>query len=426
MMSSDQEKAFDGILLWAQRSPPGSMATLAGYAGCGKSWLVAELGREWQRTGLDVVYVAPTGKAALVAGKMLAAAGIDAVSTTIHSAFLRPVEDDEVEVIDGVEQPKEKREVRWAMRDRVDGDPHLIVVDEASMLTADVLRAAQSTCPTSRFLFVGDHFQLPAIGQSAGVMDEPDWRLETIMRQADGSPIIHAAHLIRTESIQSMLKYARGLSGSLSGSAPLLVESQRLDDNGLHNAVSWTYDLGWDDGMIVVAKNATRMRVNRAARSIMREDGSDDAAPYFGDTMMCEMNTPALGMVNGERFRVSGFGAEAPGYLSIMPGSRTRLDCIDIADRADYHSHIRKARAFAKDIEKKGGDPRDFPFCDSARDLSVSYGYALTCHKAQGSQAKRVVVALGDKTWGSTDDTRRWAYTAMTRASESVRIVGNL
>jgi len=405
------------------------MATLAGYAGCGKSWLVAQLGLEWQRQGVRVAYVAPTGKAALVACHFLSRAGIDAISQTIHGAFLRPIDDEPVFDEDGnrVDEVKPKTsDLAWAPRENPETEPWLIVVDEASMLTMDVLRAAQATCPTSRFLFVGDHFQLPAIGASAGVMLTPDWRLETVMRQALGSPIVEAAHLIRTESISAMLAFARQFSGKAGGDSPLLVVSERMDAGGVSGMIRWTYEGGWDDGMVVVARNATRMRVNGVARGVLRGVNDDDLKPQVGDTMVCEMNCPAFGVVNGERFRVDAVEESAPGYLSILPRSRTHLETIDLVDRKDYHEYVRAARAAAKRLVKHGLDPDNDHFASSHRDLSVSHGYALTCHKAQGSQARRVVVALGDMTWGSTEERRRWAYTAMTRATDSVRLVGNL
>ena len=54
----------------------------------------------------------------------------------------------------------------------------------------------------------------------------------------------------------------------------------------------------------------------------------------------------------------------------------------------------------------------------------ADYGYAMTCHKAQGSQARNVVVFMeGFLSSVDTDTYYRWAYTACTRASERVMIV---
>jgi exodeoxyribonuclease-5 len=56
--------------------------------------------------------------------------------------------------------------------------------------------------------------------------------------------------------------------------------------------------------------------------------------------------------------------------------------------------------------------------------LQVKFGYAVTCHKAQGGQWKRVFIDQGqltDEQLGS--DYYRWLYTALTRAQEKVFLV---
>jgi len=53
------------------------------------------------------------------------------------------------------------------------------------------------------------------------------------------------------------------------------------------------------------------------------------------------------------------------------------------------------------------------------------FGYALTVHKAQGSQAKKVI--LFEERFSKMDDTdwKRWLYTAITRAEEELLIFGS-
>ena len=59
----------------------------------------------------------------------------------------------------------------------------------------------------------------------------------------------------------------------------------------------------------------------------------------------------------------------------------------------------------------------------------AAFGYALTCHKAQGSQWSRVLVFEEDCfNWGSKPGARdlraQWLYTAITRAVDKVTIIG--
>jgi exodeoxyribonuclease V alpha subunit len=51
----------------------------------------------------------------------------------------------------------------------------------------------------------------------------------------------------------------------------------------------------------------------------------------------------------------------------------------------------------------------------------VSLAYAVSCHRAQGSQARAVVVSLLD----APNVEPTWVYTALTRAEESVVLVGS-
>jgi exodeoxyribonuclease-5 len=74
-------------------------------------------------------------------------------------------------------------------------DADLVIVDEASMLDASMIEDLESFgVPV---LYVGDHGQLEPVGDDPGLMREPQIRLETIHRQAAGSPIVQFAHLLR-------------------------------------------------------------------------------------------------------------------------------------------------------------------------------------------------------------------------------------
>jgi exodeoxyribonuclease V len=77
-----------------------------------------------------------------------------------------------------------------------------------------------------------------------------------------------------------------------------------------------------------------------------------------------------------------------------------------------------------------GADPREVPF-DNELDV-FSYGYALTCHKAQGSEWDRVVVIDETRSEGFrfimgdlslSEFTKRWLYTAVTRAKVRVDLM---
>jgi hypothetical protein len=82
-LSEDQQRAVDGIRRWIATNPAGQVASLAGYAGCGKTFVVSMLAKEWQGSGTRVLFVSPTGKASLVLHDQMAAAGVNADVMTI-------------------------------------------------------------------------------------------------------------------------------------------------------------------------------------------------------------------------------------------------------------------------------------------------------------------------------------------------------
>lgn len=417
MMSPDQREAYDGILSWSLSPNDRRDVTLAGYAGCGKTWLLSQIAQEWQRMRLSVCYVSPTGKASLVLREVLRRAGVEAETSTIHSRFLRPSD------------KKTKRgEIEWNTRDDCTV-PEIVIVDEASMLDAYVLRKVKERAPSSRFLFVGDHFQLPAVGESAGVMLRPTWRLETIHRQAAGSPILSFATAVREQSIPAALALAHRLSEGVghASSAPFAFVDRVLGPKNAADAVRWTYEVD-GDGLIVVGRNTNRVRCNQLARAVLRPSGRAGVMPEAGDMLAVEHNAPWAGVVNGERFR--------PGEaltlidherVGLLKGTSSPVAMLDEHDRGAIKAYCDRIRdAKQKAMRDRQAGVRPSLWAELATQMVCSYGWAVTCHKAQGSQARRVLVTTDDVIGTTDEDRRRWLYTAATRAQESLRLVRGL
>lgn len=412
-MSPDQRRAYEEILAWSMDPFGEKDATLAGYAGCGKTFTLAQIAQEWRRCGVEVAWVTPTGKAALVLRDTLARYGVDAEVSTIHREFLHPTTDKE-------------GKLKWTQKEKATV-PDVVVVDEASMLTREVLDLVKGRAAGAKFLYVGDHFQLAAVGDSARVMDHPTWKLETIHRQEEGSPILRFASLVRTDSIGAALSYAASLGGTDHESdAPLMIVQKSMGPMASESAVRWAHKD--DDGMIIVALNEQRIRVNQLARRVLRSSGRDDVMPEAGDLMMVLKNSTKHGVVNGKLVRVpEGFRVLDPGHVEIIPGARTPLALVD-EDNAGilkaYQDKIIDDDKKAANL-RRAGVPLDGRY-EKRNDLLMAYGWAMTAHKSQGSQARRVLVDH-DRIIGKTDEEqRRWLYTAATRAQACLRLVRGL
>lgn len=379
-LSEDQQRAVDGIRRWIASNPVGQVASLAGYAGCGKTFCVSMLAKEWQDSGTRVLFVSPTGKASLVLRDQMAAAGVTADVMTIHKAIYDP--------------PKENEggDLRWTRHGKEISAP-IVVIDEASMVTADVWRDLQIACDGAYFLAVGDHGQLPAVGESAGLVADPTWRLEKIHRQAADNPVIEFGRLVREVGVSQALRFAQE---STDPRLHLTRVKSRAEGEAM---CRWVYDLpDMTDGMMITATNAERAKLNKIAR---RSLGRSEAGPEAGDLVICLRNHHTSGLMNGHRAVLRRVSDRGVGMLT-----------------TDLHTGSPVPR-------DQFGAERTMGTRDAPQScLLLDYGYAMTCHKAQGSQARRVVVSLDGVSWlANKGELGRWLYTASSRASESLILV---
>ncbi len=366
-LTAEQRAAVEKIIDWSRGSS--QQITLGGYAGTGKTTLISHL----LRTAFpDTVVLAPTGKACSVLKKE----GVPA--RTIHSYLYDPHTDPDT------------GEVFFTPKG-VDGHRHIAIVDESSMIQEDVYHDLLDT--GHRFIFVGDHGQLQPVGRDPKLMADPDIKLETILRQALESPILGFAHAMRM------------------GEHPV----ETKDDNGLTVARARDIDdclpsiLSASDGdVVLVFRNSTRVRVNEALRLDAREFFETPARQTIAknDIVICLRNEPKFRIFNGETFVVAGH----PEFYS-RTVILTLADPLTLEPRGRVPALIEQ---FGQEKTKTGyGSRGDFALFD--------YGWAITVHKAQGSEWDNVFVLEERPPMGSDFDQKRWRYTACTRAAKSLR-----
>ena len=208
----------------------------------------------------------------------------------------------------------------------------------------------------------GDPGQLhPVKGQA--FFDTPDFTLTEIRRQAVDSPIIRQAHRVRA-----------GQPYENDGDAFHII-SECSDEN---------YD--WAN-IVLCYRNETRHRINRFLRR--RQGIEPDALPRAGEPVICLRNDPS-GLMNGEVFT--------------------------LADH--YHPDHPLKLIDGPEIECAWFEPQRGEIKPPRGRTAFGLAYAITVHKAQGSEWPRVLIV--DEFDGEYRD--RWVYTAITRASAAVRI----
>jgi exodeoxyribonuclease-5 len=137
--------------------------------------------------------------------------------------------------------------VTWRRRARINAD--IIIIDEASMVGGQMQKDIESY--GIPIFYVGDNAQLPPVGADSGLLDEPDFQLTDIHRQAAKSPIIRLAQATRNGTLDSL---------------PL--GSWGDDEVGRVTIAQGGFDLLAFD-MIICAKNATRHRINAEKRKLL-------------------------------------------------------------------------------------------------------------------------------------------------------------
>ncbi len=403
--SPEQTAALDGVGQWLANPRRNPFFYLGGYAGTGKTTLAKYLAAGVERP----VYAAYTGKAASV---MRAAGCVGA--TTIHSLIYRPKEKSRVklarlradlaELLQGSARSATlhdriaalRREIRaeekQVARPAFDlGEGHdlraadLLELDEVSMINGTVGEDVLSFgVPV---LVLGDPAQLPPIrGGGFFTKREPDALLTKIHRQAEGNPIITAATAVRE-----------------TGELP----SPELGDPRFATTERGVLDIAWllEQDQIIVGRNRTRHAINAAARKFLGHGGD---LPREGERLVGLRNDHELGLLNGETYRVLADAEEG--------GQDTCLVTIQAEGNGVEPLTVEVWR-----WALRGEDRSALPWHARREAQELTYGYALTCHKAQGSQWPSVVVYDESAVFGA--QTRRWLYTAITRASERLMVV---
>jgi exodeoxyribonuclease-5 len=376
--SPQQDEALKAVARWLKGGGPkgggGQLFRLFGYAGTGKTTLARHFAE-----GLDgsVQFAAFTGKAAQV---LRSKGAVNA--RTIHSLIYRPRGEEAVE--DETTGKTSMSPTFSLNRQSPVARAKLIVVDECSMVDEQLGRDLMSF--GTPILVLGDPAQLPPV-QGGGFFTEhePDHLLTEIHRQARDNPIIRLAMDVRE---------GREFMQGDYGTAQVIAREN----------VNQDIVLGADQ--VLVGTNRTRRRYNQRLRELK---GFSAAFPQAGDKLVCLRNDAAKGLLNGSLWKVMTSSRETvkPGInLLVSPEE-------DDPDRGVAKIKLLKAAFDSPDEE--------IPWQTKKRYDDFDYGYALTVHKAQGSQWDKVV--LFDESYAFKDTRQRWLYTAITRAAKQLVVV---
>lgn len=418
---------------------------LKGYAGTGKTSLVAAIVNTLQSLEYKVVLLAPTGRAAKV---FAAYAGLPAF--TIHKKIYR-------------QKTTNDGEGLFNLGFNGGGDT-LFFVDEASMISnSDQEGNFGSGCllddlveyvyngKNNRLVLIGDVAQLPPVGldispaldreelQAAYSFEVTEVHLTDVMRQAEESGILYNATQVR-----NLIGTGRENLTLKVGNYPDIF---RITGGELLEEIETCYGkYGEEETMIVCRSNKRANRFNEGIRRTILYREEDFCS---GDRIMVVKNNYFWGadydkidfIANGDMATVLRVGkrTELYGYHFVhatlqIDGYEEEVTAWVILDTlmSDYpaltygqtrnlYLSIEQDYAEIASRRKRFEKIRENPYYNA---LQLKFAYAVTCHKAQGGQWDAVFI---DQGWLAddmlNDEYWRWLYTAITRARQRLYLI---
>ncbi len=359
--SREQAEAIDRVGRWLKAGEP-QVFRLFGYAGVGKTTLARHVA---EGALGETAFAAFTGKAAMV----MRANGC-AGATTIHALIYRASEG------------AEGAPTFTLNEDGPASRAGLIVIDECSMVDAELARDLLSF--GKPILVLGDPFQLPPVKGGGYFTDNaPDAMLTEIHRQAADNPIIRLSQIVRSGG-----QMAEGVYGDT-----------RIVRRG---AIDATQVLAADQ--VLVGVNRTRRAYNQRMRAL---NGFSGPLPVAGDRLVCLRNDRTKGLINGGLWRVEALGGLQKDFvrMTVRPEDEGGTKAVKVAVLKHFFEGTEGELAYPLRRESDEFD----------------YGYALTVHKAQGSQWDDVM--LFDESFAFREHRARWLYTGVTRAAKRLTVV---
>jgi len=466
-LSQGQETAL--TKLEAFLASPVQVFMLKGYAGSGKTTILKGLVEYLNAVEKDFALMAPTGRAAKVIREKT---GQEAF--TIHKSIYSY--EDMVEIEEG-----DSFYYYYKIRNNVDVAGKIFIVDEASMLSdaksqgeffrfgsshllSDLITYTRVVQPNvnSKIIFVGDPCQLPPVGDNSSKAFEASYlkehfnisseetEMKEVKRQGGDSGILRAAAKIR-KSISA--RFFNDFNLRSNGKDIL---------NPTYETFLDTWQKAASPKIIIASKNKTCLDLNLQIRE--RIFGNAELPIQKSDIVIMGGNNYRKGIFNGE-FAVINEVSDIVTQRTIALRGKNPVtlywrDVVLVFPDSESNNKIVKGKMLENFLygdnylkpeetqalyvdftsRHKGLKPKTEEFKEAIMQdeyfncMLMKYGYAVTCHKAQGGEWDNVFTVWDNDNMEGFDcftdkqrragktnqDFYRWAYTAITRASKTL------
>ena len=428
----EQEKALTAMADFVSKSNPEDFFILSGAAGTGKTSITTALIQYLISKNIHYKIAAPTGRAARILGRKS-----KAVSTTIHSLIYNTTSD------------PNSGEVFFKLKQNPVKDFTVFILDEASMISSivardegnlfistnsllnDLVLFVKDGNLNNKLILLGDKNQLPPIQEdfskalSKQYLEEKynlkgsTYQLTEVKRQQKDSYILRNAMIIR-EAIDNELP-PENLKD---------IETQSINNAALNLAKEYR-QFGFDGSISIGASHKMNKLFNDKVRKILFGRTSLLLVP--DDLLIITSTWKRKGndLYSGDHVIIQEIKLEETEFVAGLQFAPIKLRFKNIQDqeeivddfillesithpkglKAEQERRLRSDRFRANEIYQKTGTPSDDKYVGAIR---ATYGYSITCHKAQGGEWTKVYI----NTFYLPG--LRYQYTAITRAREEL------
>jgi len=444
--TQDQSTLISLLAEFMLNSNDREIMVIKGYAGTGKTNMVAALSKTLPSFKWRSALLAPTGRAAKVLSNYS-----EKPAQTIHKKIFRKI-------------PTNDGGVQFTLAENLHRNT-VFIVDEASMIGLDNPNSESVygslleslfeyvySGDNCKLILVGDTAQLPPVGSNESPALNIDYlkaayhfnikhfELKQVARQQDASGILVNATHLRECIVRESDEFPK---------LQTFKDVVRLSGDELEDALNNAYSkYGFNDVLIVTRSNKRANLFNQAVRTRIRYMDDDLCG---GDLMMVVKNnyfwldekTEAGFIANGDSLQIKkitgrkelyGFNfAECIVELCDYPNSpEITINLLLDSINTDTSALTKEQQQFLFEavMEDVADQPikglrmaylKKNPYFNA---LQVKFNYAVTCHKAQGGQWPCVFIDQGYLTKEMLNvEYIRWLYTAFTRASEKVYLM---
>ncbi len=427
--TKDQVNVLNGIENFIHPMNGDNFLIIQGAAGTGKTSIISALVDYLNVLDNPYSIAAPTGRAARIIGKK-----VNSSATTIHAMIFTPDTD------------RDTGKVCFNLKQRFDANPTVYIIDESSMLSSkslgtevnfgselDVLSSTIKYIFTAniknKVIFIGDTYQLPPVGEEKACALDNEYLekryalkgsvyvLSEVKRQEDGSYILENATDIRNAIDKGLTSHT--ISGTKSRS--IYASSVNFSKNLKSKGPTETIALG------------VSHKANKFFNDLVRNElfGKHKQLIEKGDIMMLARNWSRNNAVlnNGDQLEIIDVvwgSMENVSDLHFVPIKFRPLFSDEVFEdilliesvtnlgakiETEKELKLTHKRYIKNPIFRNTQNPEDDKYVGALR---LMYGYAITCHKAQGGEWNKVIInSMGIPNL-------KWQYTAVTRGISQI------